>query len=429
MAALFERFMSVERRSRPTSTSISNMSGEKKSSSISTGIIGVSTPALTATVISYRSRSAIREVGKVFGLSKDVLDVLASSHLGLVDGGCDGRSGAPRGPRCSDPRLNQALSVASDLSEFPRHLSQHVGGFVISETHLDEMVPIENAAMEDRNVIEWDKDDLDVLEILKVDVLGLGCCHVCAGASILLAKSLRGESTLFRAFRKMKRAVYDMISRRPIGVFQVESRAQMSMLPRLKPGKFYDLVIEVAIVRPGPIQGDMVHPICGGRREFEKNRISFSRSEFGPKDELKKVLQQDARRSAVSGAGDADRHGGGGISRRAKPSSCAAPWQRLSEQERSSISGRSFIDGMYGARLPAKFAEMLQADRGFGEYGFPESHAASFALLVYASAWIKCHYPDVFRRRCSTASRWVFTRPRSSCATRRSMASRCDPST
>jgi error-prone DNA polymerase len=352
--------------------------------------------ALTATVISYRSRSAIRDVGKVFGLSKDVLDVLTSSIWGWSMEGVTKEQALRAGLDASDPRLNQTLAMAHELLEFPRHLSQHVGGFVISETHLDEIVPIENAAMEKRKVIEWDKDDLDVLDMLKVDVLGLGMLSCLRRGLDLLRQHYATEHTL-SSIPEDEPAVYNMLSRADsIGVFQVESRAQMSMLPRLRPEKFYDLVIEVAIVRPGPIQGDMVHPYLRRKEKLEPVDIPSPGPEFGPKDELEKVLgrtlgvplfQEQAMQIAMVAAKFS-------AVEASKLRRSMATFQRTGEVK---LFKTRFIEGMCNRGYPRKFVEnCFKQIEGFGEYGFPESHAASFALLVYSSAWIKCHYPDVF---------------------------------
>src|SRR5258708_9994503 len=286
----FERFMSVERREPPDIDV--DFEHERREEVIQHGYehYRARHTALTATVISYRSRSAIREVGKVFGLSADVIDALTSSIWGWPMEGVTKEEALRAGLDASVPRLNQTLALAEQLHEFPRHLSQHVGGFVISETHLDEIVPIENAAMEKRKVIEWDKDDLDTLDMLKVDVLGLGMLS-CLRRGLDLLRQHYGISHTLASIPEDEQAVYDMLSRADsIGVFQVESRAQMSMLPRLRPKEFYDLVIEVAIVRPGPIQGDMVHPYLRRKEGLEPVDIPSPYPSCGDKDELKKVL-------------------------------------------------------------------------------------------------------------------------------------------
>jgi error-prone DNA polymerase len=393
---LFERFMSIERKEPPDIDV--DFEHERREEVIQYVYEHYRErhAALTATVISYRSRSAIREVGKVFGLSKDVLDVLTSSIWGWSMKGVTEKQTRRAGLDASDPRLNQTLFLARQLHGFPRHLSQHVGGFVISETHLDEIVPIENAAMEKRKVIEWDKDDLDVLKILKVDILGLGMLS-CLRRGLDLLRSHYGVDHSLSSIPEDEKAVYDMLSRADsIGVFQVESRAQMSMLPRLKPKKFYDLVIEVAIVRPGPIQGDMVHPYLRRKEGLEPIDIPSPDPEFGPKDELENVLgrtlgvplfQEQAMQIAMVAAKFSAEEA-------SKLRRSMATFRRTGEVR---LFKTRFIEGMCNRGYPRKFVEnCFKQIEGFGEYGFPESHAASFALLVYSSAWIKCHYPDVF---------------------------------
>jgi error-prone DNA polymerase len=395
-ALLFERFMSVERREPPDIDV--DFEHERREEVIQHIYRHYRErhAALTATVIAYRSRSAIRDVGKVFGLSKDVLDALTSSIWGWSMEGVTEQQVRRSGLDAADPRLGQALALAEQLHGFPRHLSQHVGGFVISETPLDEVVPIENAAMEDRRVIEWDKDDLDVLKILKVDVLALGMLS-CLHRGLDLLRSRYGIAHTLSSIPEDEPAVYDMLSRADsIGVFQVESRAQMSMLPRLRPREFYDLVIEVAIVRPGPIQGDMVHPYLRRKEGIEKVEYPSPDPRFGSKDELKKVLertlgvplfQEQAMQIAIDCAGFTPAEA-------SRLRRSMATFRRTGEVKHFRTR---FIDGMCERGYPKQFAEnCFKQIEGFGEYGFPESHAASFALLVYASAWIKCHYPDVF---------------------------------
>src|SRR6266852_407333 len=343
---------------------------------------------LAATVICYRSRSAIREVGKGLGLSGDVVAALA----GIVGGGSNDPIADLRvredGLDPTDRTLRLALDLAAQLVGFPRHLSQHVGGFVITRGPLSELVPIENAAMEDRTVIEWDKDDLDTLGILKIDILALGML-TCIRKSFALIEQHYGKAYELATIPAEHPRVYDMLSRADsIGVFQVESRAQMTMLPRLKPREFYDLVIEVAIVRPGPIQGDMVHPYL--RRRSGKEPVEY------PSEALRQVLgktlgvplfQEQAMKIAIVGAGfppdEADRL------RRAM-----ATFKRNGEIH---LFREKFITGMLANGYSADFAtRCFDQIEGFGTYGFPESHAASFALLVYVSAWIKCFYPEIF---------------------------------
>jgi error-prone DNA polymerase len=343
---------------------------------------------IAATVICYRARGAIREVGKVMGLSEDVVAALAGIVWGWSNEAIRDEQVREAGLDPTDHTLRLALDLAAELIGFPRHLSQHVGGFVITRGPLSELVPIENAAMEDRTVIEWDKDDLDTLQILKIDVLALGML-TCIRKSFDLIERHYGQHYTLATIPAERPEVYAMLSKADsLGVFQVESRAQMTMLPRLKPKKFYDLVIEVAIVRPGPIQGDMVHPYL--RRRSGKDDVEY------PSDALRRVLektlgvplfQEQAMQIAIVGAGfppeEADRL------RRAM-----ATFKRNGDIHKFR---EQFIAGMVANNYSPDFAtRCFDQIEGFGTYGFPESHAASFALLVYVSAWIKCVYPDVF---------------------------------
>ena len=341
--------------------------------------------ALTATVIHFRTRLALREAGKALGLSEEVTSVLAANARGGVPE--DGEVRA-LGLDPQAPRLRRALAAARALVGFPRHLSQHPGGFVIAQGRLDEIVPIVPAAMPGRTVIEWDKDDLEALGILKVDVLGLGML-TCLRKGFDLLAAHHGRRIDLAGVPQDDPGVYEMLGRADsLGVFQVESRAQMSFLPRMKPRDFYDLVIEVAIVRPGPIQGGMVHPYLRRRNGVEPVRY--------PLPELEPVLgktlgvpifQEQAMRIAIVGAGftpeEADKL------RRAM-----ATFRRVGTlpQFRTRFIGRLVARG-----CPQEFAEQCWRQiEGFGEYGFPESHSASFAVLVYASAWLKHRYPEVF---------------------------------
>jgi error-prone DNA polymerase len=343
---------------------------------------------LAATVICYRSRSAIREVGKALGLSVDVVAALASIVWGWSNDPIADARVREAGLDPDDHTLRLARDLAAELVGFPRHLSQHVGGFVITRGPLSELAPIENAAMADRTVIEWDKDDLDALGILKIDVLALGML-TCIRKAFALIEQHDGRRLELATVPAEDAAVYDMLSRADsLGVFQVESRAQMTMLPRLRPRGFYDLVIEVAIVRPGPIQGDMVHPYL--RRRSGREPVDY------PSDALQQVLgktlgvplfQEQAMKIAIVGAGflpeEADRL------RRAM-----ATFRRNGDIH---LFRDKFIAGMVGNGYDRDFAvRCFSQIEGFGTYGFPESHAASFALLVYVSAWIKCFYPEVF---------------------------------
>ncbi len=348
---------------------------------------------LTATVISYRSKSAIRETAKVFGISDDVIDALNRLHWGWGSA-ADLKGISMLGLDPDDPTLTQLFEIVPVLKSFPRHLSQHVGGFVITRDSLESLVPIGKTAMESRTIIEWDKDDIDALGILKVDILALGMLSCLRRSFELLHQHYGRDLTLADLMAEetqpeVRAPVYRMTHRADtIGVFQIESRAQMSMLPRLKPAEFYDLVIEVAIVRPGPIQGGMVHPYLKRRQNQEK--VTF------PKPELEAVLgrtlgvplfQEQAMQIAIVGAGFSA--GKADQLRRAM-----AAWRR---NGRLAQFGEEFIGGMIANGYPEDFAKRCFAQiQGFGEYGFPESHAASFALLVYASCWFKCHYPDIF---------------------------------
>jgi len=353
--------------------------------------------ALAAAVVSYRGRSALREVAKAMGLSEDVRAALSGSIWGWSSEKLGEREAKVGGISGDDLMKAHVINLANELmkTECPRHLSQHVGGFVITKDRLDEIVPIVKTAMDERKMVEWDKDDLDAVSILKVDVLALGMLSCLKRAFDLLgahydARNERGRPIVdLDTIPKEDSRVYDMICRADtIGVFQVESRAQMSMLPRLRPREFYDLVIEVAIVRPGPIQGDMVHPYL--RRRMGKEKVEY------PGPVLEKILertlgvplfQEQAMSIAIEAAGfsadKADRL------RRAM-----ATFRRMGTIDKLR---EEFIEGMVGNEYPRDFAERcFRQIEGFGDYGFPESHAASFALLVYASSWFKTFYPDVF---------------------------------
>ena len=343
---------------------------------------------LCATVIHFRTRAAIREVGKVMGLSQDITAGLSSQIWGMSNGGVDLDRIRELGLDPDDRRLMQTIRLISEITGFPRHLSQHVGGFVITRGRLDELVPIENAAMEDRTVICWDKDDIDALGILKVDVLGLGMLS-CIQKAFALMRQHENTTHSIASVPQGDEPTYDMLCQADaVGVFQVESRAQMNFLPRMKPREFYDLVIEVAIVRPGPIQGDMVQPYIR-RRNGQENA-----EPFGPA--LEKVtartlgvplFQEQALQIAVVGAGfsaeEADHL------RRS-----------LASFRRMGTIGKyreKFIAGMLKNGYSPDVAERCFGQiEGFADYGFPESHAAAFAMLAYVSAWLKCHHPAIF---------------------------------
>jgi error-prone DNA polymerase len=347
--------------------------------------------ALAATVIAYRSRSAIRDVGKALGLSPDTLGVMANTVWGSGGSGINLRHVKEAGLDASDPRLALALELSATLIGFPRHLSQHVGGFVLTEGPLNELVPIQNAAMEKRTVVEWDKDDLDALKIYKVDVLALGMLTALRKSFDLIRRHYGEEHDL--GMPPVDPEVYGMLSKADsVGVFQVESRAQMSMLPRLKPRKYYDLVVEVAIVRPGPIQGGMVHPYLKNR-DLPEDEIPYPRDEGGKLKAILKrtrgvpLFQEQAMQIAIDCAGFL-------------PAKADKLRRAMATFRRSGTIHKlkdDFINGMIGNRYEREFAERcFKQIEGFGEYGFPESHAASFAILVYVSSWVKYYYPEVF---------------------------------
>ncbi len=343
---------------------------------------------MTASVICFRFRSALREVGLAMGLTEDRIVALQGGFWRRRWDEVGEAELRAIGLDPDDGTIRRVIALAGILRGFPRHLSQHTGGMVITRSRLDEVVPIENAAMAERTVIEWDKGDLDALGILKIDILALGMLTCIRKALRLLAIHHARPLTLAEVPAEDP-AVYAMLCRGDsVGVFQVESRAQMSMLPRLKPRCFYDLVIEVAIVRPGPIQGDMVHPYL--RRRAGRETVAYPSAEL--REVLEKTLgvplfQEQAMKIAIVGAGfsasDADRL------RRAM-----ATFRRS-----GTIHGfaERFITGMTGRGYGEDFARRcFRQIEGFADYGFPESHAASFALLVYVSAWLKCHYPAAF---------------------------------
>jgi DNA-directed DNA polymerase III PolC len=385
---LFERFVSADRREPPDIDVDFEHERREEVIQYIYQRYGRERAGIAATVISYRTRSAIREVGKTFGLSEDTIGALATGIWGSGTDGPSPKDLSRVGLDRDSPRVRRMMSLIDEIMSFPRHLSQHVGGFVITRGRLDEVVPVANAAMDERTFVEWDKDDLDALGILKIDVLGLGML-TCLRKALALIEKHYGERLTLSSIPPEDPAVYRMLSRADsIGVFQVESRAQMSMLPRLKPSCFYDLVIEVAIVRPGPIQGDMVHPYLRRRQGTEK--ISY------PSPELEAVLhktlgvplfQEQAMKIAIVAAGFT-------------PSEADKLRRAMATFKRVGTIGtfqRKMIDGMIAKGYAREFAERcFHQIEGFGEYGFPESHAASFALLVYASSWIKCRYPDAF---------------------------------
>ncbi len=343
---------------------------------------------LTATVIHFRSRAAIREVGKVMGLSQDVIARLS----GQIWGWSSAAPGEDRlrdaGLSIEDRRVQLAVQLIGEIIGFPRHLSQHVGGFVITRGRLDELCPIENAAMDDRTIIEWDKDDIDALGLLKVDILALGMLTAIRKAFTLLADH-RGQKLTLANVPPENVPVYDMLCRADaIGVFQVESRAQLNFLPRMRPRTFYDLVCEVAIVRPGPIQGGMVHPFINRRMGREPvEDLGPALMEVLARTYGVPLFQEQAMQIAVVAAGFT-------------PSEADRLRRSLATFKRMGTIGSfcdRFVSGMLSRGYDADFAARCFAQiEGFGSYGFPESHAASFARLVYISAWLKCHHQAVF---------------------------------
>ncbi|WP_027515685.1 error-prone DNA polymerase [Bradyrhizobium sp. WSM1417] len=385
---LFERFVSEERREPPDIDV--DFEHERREEVIQWiyETYGRTRSALTCTVTRYRARGAVREVGKALGVPEDITAALARLTWGLSDDGVSDRELQELNLNSADRRLRMTLGLARELMGAPRHLSQHPGGFVLTLDRLDELVPVEPAAMENRQVIEWDKDDIDALKFMKVDVLGLGMLG-CMRRAFDLLKSSKNIALDLATIPAEDPATYAMIRKADtVGVFQIESRAQMAMLPRLAPKRFYDLVIEVAIVRPGPIQGDMVHPYL--RRREGREPVVF------PKPELEKVLgktlgvplfQEQAMQVAMVAAGfsatEADQ-----LRRAMATFKFTGGVNKFRDK---------LIKGMIDNGYDQDFAERtFKQLEGFGSYGFPESHAASFALIAYASSWMKCHHPDVF---------------------------------
>ncbi|WP_275099309.1 error-prone DNA polymerase [Sedimenticola hydrogenitrophicus] len=387
-STLFERFLSKERNEPPDIDVDFEHQRREEVIQYLYEKYGRHRAALAATVITYRTRSALRETGKALGFDNDTLDRLATTHSWWDGRRLNVERIRELGFDPQQPTLRRLLALTGQLIGFPRHLSQHVGGFVIARERLDWLVPIENAAMPERTVIQWDKDDLQALGLLKIDVLALGMLSAIR-RSLALISDYRGEVFRMQDIPAEDPATYALISRADtVGVFQIESRAQMTMLPRLRPACFYDLVIEVAIVRPGPIQGDMVHPYLRRRQGLEP--VEY------PSPEVRGVLERTlgvplfqeqaielAMVAAGFSAGEAD------ALRRAM-----AAWRRRGGIE---VFQRKLFDGMHQRGYSEEFAERIfNQIKGFSEYGFPESHAASFALLAYASAWLKCHHPAAF---------------------------------
>jgi error-prone DNA polymerase len=386
---LFERFLSKERDEPPDIDVDFEHQRREEVIQYIYGKYGRDRAALAATLITYRPKSALRDAGKALDLDPRQVDAIAKSIAWWDDRKDLALRLREAGFGPASPVMRRLMALAHALLGFPRHLSQHVGGFVISRGPLAQLVPIENAAMPERSVIEWDKDDLESLGLLKVDVLALGMLSAIRRALGFVNAQRKSKLTMDSLLLEEDPAVYEMIRHADtIGVFQIESRAQMSMLPRLKPMHFYDLVIEIAIVRPGPIQGDMVHPYL--RRREGKEPVDY------PNDAVKKVLertlgvpifQEQVMQLAVVAAGftpgEADQL------RRAM-----AAWKRKGGLEPFQ---KKLVDGMRGNGIPAEFADRIYRQiLGFGEYGFPESHSVSFALLAYVSAWLKHHEPAAF---------------------------------
>ncbi|WP_375457175.1 error-prone DNA polymerase, partial [uncultured Methylobacterium sp.] len=385
---LFERFVSGERREPPDIDVDFEHGRREEVIQWVFSTYGRHRAALTAIVIRFRARSAVRAVGKVLGIPEDVTAGLARLVWGWSADGVGEKELRELNLNPDDRRLRLTLELARQLMDTPRHLSQHPGGFVLTLDRLDELVPIEPAAMADRQMIEWDKDDIDALGFMKVDVLGLGMLG-CMARAFRLLREAKGIPLDFATIPAEDPATYAMIrAADTVGVFQIESRAQMAMLPRMKPKTFYDLVIEVALVRPGPIQGDMVHPYL--RRREKREPVTY------PSEALRRVLgktlgvplfQEQAMQVAMVGAGfsaaEADQ-----LRRAMATFKVTGGVNRFRDK---------LITGMVDNGYAPDFAERtFKQLEGFGSYGFPESHAASFALIAYASSWMKCHHPDVF---------------------------------
>ncbi|MEH2588570.1 error-prone DNA polymerase [Bradyrhizobium sp. AZCC 1721] len=394
---LFERFISKERLEPPDIDVDFEHSRREEVMQYVYRRYGRHRAAIIATVIHYRPRSAIRDVGKALGLTEDVTAALADTVWGSWGKGLNEMQVRQAGLDPQNAMVELAVALASELIEFPRHLSQHVGGYVLTQDRLDTYVPIGNAAMDDRTFIEWDKDDVDALSMMKVDVLALGMLTCIRKSFDLIADHKGRRYELADIKSQDDDEVYQMLQRgESLGVFQVESRAQMNMLPRLKPRTFYDLVIEVAIVRPGPIQGDMVHPYLRRRNGQEKVSYPSPAPEHGPSDELYRVLhktlgvplfQEQAMRIAIEAA-------------KFTPEEANGLRRAMATFRNVGTIGKfeaKLINNMIARGYDPEFAQScFDQIKGFGSYGFPESHAASFAQLVYVSSWLKHYHPDAF---------------------------------
>ncbi len=392
---LFERFISEERKEPPDIDV--DFEHERREEVIQHiyDKYGRDRAALCATVIHYRPRMAVREVGKVMGLSEDITSALAKTIWGSWGREVGAREAAEAGIDLNDPLMARTIKLADQMIGMPRHLGQHVGGFILTEKKLIETVPVGNGAMPDRTFIEWDKDDIDELRILKVDVLALGML-TCIRKAFDLIEAHYGKKLTLASIEEGDKATYDMLCKGDsLGVFQVESRAQMNMLPRLKPREFYDLVIQVAIVRPGPIQGDMVHPYLRRRAGKEPEDYPSPAPPHDP-NELRKVLsrtkgvpifQEQAMKLAM-------------VAAEFSPDEANQLRKAMATFRSKGTIGEledKMVSRMIRRGYDPEFAHRcFNQIKGFGDYGFPESHAASFAHLVYVSSWIKCHYPDVF---------------------------------
>jgi error-prone DNA polymerase len=393
---LFERFLSRERKEPPDIDVDFEHERREEVMQYIYRRYGRHRAAIAATVITYRPRSAVREVGKVMGLSEDVTSALASTVWGSWGKDIPEDHIKEAGLDITDPLLKMTVELTQQLLGFPRHLSQHVGGYVLTEDPLEELVPIGNAAMEDRTFIEWDKDDIDELGILKVDVLALGML-TCIAKCFAEIEQHYGQRYTLATIEQEDAQVYEMIQRADtLGVFQIESRAQMNMLPRLKPATFYDLVIEVAIVRPGPIQGDMVHPYLKRRDGIEPVSYPWPQNHPDKKDELYNILnrtlgvplfQEQAMQIAIDAAEFSPEEAN--KLRRAMATFRNVGTIHLLQQRMVT----KMIERGYDPEFAANCFEQI---KGFGSYGFPESHAASFAQLVYVSCWLKHYFPDAF---------------------------------
>lgn len=393
---LFSRFMSSERKEPPDIDVDFEHERREEVMQYIYRRYGRERAGIAATVIHYRPRSAVREVGKALGLSEDVTARMASTIWGSYAAKYEEQRARESGFDPDNPEIARLTHFVGQIVNFPRHLSQHVGGFVLTQDRLDETVPIHNAAMADRTFIEWDKDDIDALGLMKVDVLALGMLTCIRKAFDLMRHHDLGDHDLEVDIAADDKAVYDMLCKGDsIGVFQVESRAQINMLPRLRPRIFYDLVVQVAIVRPGPIEGDMVHPYL--RRRCGEEKVDFpSPAPPHPPDELLGVLgktygvpifQEQAMNLAITAAAFTSEEANG--LRRAM-----ATFRNLGTIDRFRDK---MVGGMVARGYERAFAERcFRQIEGFGSYGFPESHAQSFARLVYVSAWLKCHHPAVF---------------------------------